>query len=569
MSAAETSPVRAVLDGYVAELATLDPDAAEALGRTDVLRVADLSPDAFAARADLDRRTLAALTAAPADGPDATLRLAALERLGSDVALDEVGFTRRLLAPLATPVHLVRQVFDGLPRSSEDDWRRVAAHLAEVPRALAQYRATLEQAADRGHVVAVRQVEVVAGQCDAWVAGGFYPGVAAGYGGADAALARTLAARADDAAAATAAFAADLRTRLAPRAGRADGVGRETYSVTSAAFLGTSVDLDDLYAWGWAEIARLQGRARDLARAVVGTPDVAAAVAALDADPARRVDVGAPLEAWLQGRLDAVTDAVDGRWFDLPARHRRVEARLTTAASGVMYYTPPDAGGTRPGRVWWTVPAGTQHVATWRDVSTVHHEGVPGHHLQHAVTYGLDLHPWQRLLCHVHGYAEGWAHYAEHLAEEIGLLDDPGERLGAVFAQLWRACRIVVDIGLHLDLPVPAGTGVRCLDGRDRWTPELGVQVLREVAEVDATTAAFEVDRYLGWPGQALAFKVGARLWQQVRADAQARTDRLDLRDFHMTALGLGPMGLGPLRTALATTLGARPDAPSRQDAPA
>ncbi|WP_251140902.1 DUF885 domain-containing protein [Cellulomonas dongxiuzhuiae] len=553
---------RAVLDVYVADLARLDPDAAEALGRTGVMRVPDLSPDAFAARNDLDRRTLAALRAAPADGPDATLRLAALERLGSDVALDEVGFTRRLLAPLATPVHLVRQVFDGLPRDTEADWHRFAAHLAEVPRALEQYTATLHDAADRGHVVAVRQVQAVADQCDTWVRDGYYPAAVRDYPGGDAALGVVLCERADAAAAATARFAADLRSRLAPRAGRADGVGRDSYAVTSAAFLGTSVDLDDLYAWGWDEIARLQGRARDLARVVVGTPDVAAAVAALDADVARHVQVGAPLERWLQDRLDAVTDAVDGRWFDVPAAHRRVEARLTTAASGVMYYTPADAAGTRPGRVWWTVPPGTAHVATWRDVSTVHHEGVPGHHLQHAITYGLDLHPWQRLLCHVHGYAEGWAHHAEHLAEDIGLLDDPGERLGAVFAQLWRACRIVIDIGLHLDLPIPSGTGVRCLDGQPRWTPELGVQVLQEVAEVDPTTARFEVDRYLGWPGQALAFKVGARLWQQVRDEV----GDLDLKTFHMTALGLGPMGLGPLRTAL--TNGALRGTPSdRTDA--
>ena len=537
---------REVLDAYLRELATLSPEAAEALGQ-EALRVPDLSPETFEARAALDRRTLAALGAAEGDR---TLRLAALERLGSDAALDEVGFTRRLLAPLATPVHLVRQVFDGLPQESEADWQRVAEHLAAVPRAYAQYLTTLEAAADRGHVVAVRQVETVAAQCTSWVEGRFYENLVARYQGPDAALAVRLRELGAAASAATAGLAAGLRERLAPRAGTVDGVGRETYEVTSAAFLGARVDLDELYAWGWEEISRLQGRAREVARRLVGEADVAAAVAALDADPARLVPV-ARLEEWLQARIDAVTQAVDGPVFDVPAATRSVEARMTTAASGVMYYTPPDAALTRPGRVWWTVPAGTEHVATWRDVSTVHHEGVPGHHLQHAITYGLDLHPWQRLLCHVHGYAEGWAHYSEHLAEEIGLLEDDGDLLGAIFAQLWRACRIVVDIGLHLDLPIPAGVPVRCLEGHERWTPELGVAVLEEVAEVDPTTARFEVDRYLGWPGQALAFKVGARLWQQTREAAAG----VDLKTFHMTALGLGPMGLEPLRTALTETL--------------
>ncbi|MBC7292112.1 MAG: DUF885 domain-containing protein, partial [Actinotalea sp.] len=399
----------------------------------------------------------------------------------------------------------------------------------------------------------------VAGQCDSWVASGYYADVAGAYGGGDAALRDALARGAQEAARATGRLAERLRTDLLPRAGTVDGVGAETYQVTSAAFLGAQVDLDDLYAWGWAEIERLRRRTRDLAREVVGRPDVAEAVRALDADPARRVAVGPALEAWLQDRLDATTDAVDGRWFDVPVRGRRAEARLTTAASGVMYYTPPDAGLTRPGRVWWTVPPGTASVATWREVSTVHHEGVPGHHLQHVITHGLDLHPWQRLLCHVHGYAEGWAHHSEQLAEEIGLLRDPGEVLGTVFAQLWRACRIVVDLGLHLDLPVPAGTGVACLDGAGRWTPELGARVLEEVAQVDRTTARFEVDRYLGWPGQALAFKVGARLWEQIREETGGRAD---LKRFHMTALGLGPMGLGPLATALRAGLGAAGDSP-------
>lgn len=541
---------RKVLDGYVTELATLSPDAAEALGTSDVMRVPDLSPEAFEARAELDRRTLTALESMPpTDDDDPLLRLAATERLGSDLALDAVGFTRRLLAPLATPVHLVRQVFDGLPRESEADWQRIAEHLAEVPRAYEQYLATLLAAAGRGHVVAVRQVEAVAAQCEAWVAGSFYVNVVGAYAGPDGALRDRLSTLARAATASTSRLARDLRARLAPLAGDTDGVGREMYEVTSAAFLGASVDLDELYVWGWDEIVRLQARAREIAVRLTGSPDVAAAVTLLDSDPARLVEVGRPLEEWLQGRIDAVTDSVDGRVFDIPARGRRAEAQLTTAASGVMYYTPPDAAFTRPGRVWWTVPAGTERVATWRDVSTVHHEGVPGHHLQHAITYDLDLHPWQRLLCHVHGYAEGWAHYSEQLAEEIGLLDDDGDLLGMIFAQLWRACRIVIDIGLHLDLPIPTGAPAQCLEGHSRWTPELGAALLEEVAEVDPTTARFEVDRYLGWPGQALAFKVGARLWQQVRSDAAG----VDLKTFHMAALGLGPMGLAPLRTALVT----------------
>ncbi|MBC7292115.1 MAG: DUF885 family protein, partial [Actinotalea sp.] len=169
------------------------------------MQIGPLSPEAFGRRADLDRRTVAALEAvAPEDvGADGVLRTAALERLRSDLALDEVGFTRRLLAPLATPVHLVRQVFDGLPRAGDEDWQRVAAHLTEVPRAYEEYLATLTAAADDGHVVARRQVEAVAGQCDSWVASGYYADVAGAYGGGDAALRDALARGAQEATRAT------------------------------------------------------------------------------------------------------------------------------------------------------------------------------------------------------------------------------------------------------------------------------------------------------------------------------------------------------------------------------
>jgi uncharacterized protein (DUF885 family) len=552
---ARVRTVRDVADAYLLERAELDPEAAEALGREDVMRIPDLSPEAFAAHAELDRRTLTALDTLPtSDGEhDHGLRLALRERLVSDIALDDVGFTRRLLAPLATPVHLMRQVFDELPREGEGAWSRVAAHLERVPVALEQFLRTLEQEAERGNVVARRQVVAVARQCDAWVASGYYPALATECPSAS--DRDRVAAAADGAAAATGRFAAALRERIAPVAPTRDAVGREVYQVTSAAFLGADVDLDEIYAWGWTEILRLQREAEDLAERIVGRRDVDAAVAALDADPARRVRVGEPLRGWLQGRLDRTTEAVDGTVFDIPPATRRVEARLTTAASGVMYYTPPDAALTRPGRVWWTVPAGTESISTWREVSTVHHEGVPGHHLQHAVTHGLaDLHPWQRLLCQVHGYAEGWAHYAEQLAAEIGLLDDAGERLGMVHAQLWRACRIVIDIGLHLDLAIPEQHVA--LLGSGTWTPELGIDLLVRVAEVDRQTAQFEVDRYLGWPGQALSFKVGARLWQEARSAARATQGRdFELRRFHAEALALGPMGLDPLRETLARAL--------------
>jgi len=534
--------VRGVADRLLRELAPVDPAAAAALGGEPDSLMPRLAPADFTSRRLARERALRALGAAgpPRSDTEALLAAALSERLASEIALDECGFTRSLLAPLATPVHQVREVFDALPRRTPDDWQRVVQHLALVPGALHDYASTLRESAARGHVVSRRQVLSAAAQCEQWIGGDAYyhrlaasnpdcAGLASG-----AAMATT----------ATAEFAAFLRDELLPLAPEQDGVGRETYAITARAFLGDDVDLDETYAFGWDELARLSNEMRELATAL-GESSIVGAAARLDADPAQRIDNPRRLLDWLQTRVNETVEAIDGVHFDLPSAARRPECRISDASAGVMYYAQPDPAFTRPGRIVW---APTDRTHTWREVTTLHHEGVPGHHLQIVTALAEPgLHPWQRAMAHVHGYAEGWAHYSERLCDELGLLRDSGERLGMLFGQRWRAARIVIDMGLHLDLPIPHGTG---FTEATRWTPELAVAVLCSASGTQERAARFEVDRYFGWPAQALAFRIGARLWREIREDAQSRPG-FDLRTFHMSALALGPMGLGPLRSAL------------------
>ncbi len=545
----------AVADRYLADLATTDGDAAALLGREPTSLLPQTSPDAFDNREAAARRAAAALVgldtadpADPADPADRALALALGERTASEIALYDRGFTPRLLAPLATPVHLVRETCDDLPTETVADWETVDRALREVPAALAGYAATLRRAADRGLLVAPRQIAGVVAQCRTWIdpAGDdFYGRLVAGADVPEP-VRRSLAAGAVAATTATADFAAGLERDLLPRATAPDAVGRELYGVTASAFLGSAVDLDDTYAWGWDELTRIRGEIAAVASEI--SPDgVPAAVAALDADPAYQLHGAAELAAWLDARMSETADAVDGVHFDLPPQARLPECRITAASSGVMYYTPPDPLLTRPGRVFWTRPPGDAVTRTWREVTTVHHEGLPGHHLQTVTALTApDLHPWQRALCHVHGYVEGWAHHVESYAGDIGLLRGPGERLGMLFGQAWRAARIVIDAGRHLQLPFPAGNGVT---DATRWTPEVGVAFLVDAAGVDPRSARFEVDRYLGWPAQALAFRVGARLWAETVAAARRRHGAaFDARRFHTATLRRGPMGLGPMR---------------------
>jgi uncharacterized protein (DUF885 family) len=198
------------------------------------------------------------------------------------------------------------------------------------------------------------------------------------------------------------------------------------------------------------------------------------------------------------------------------------------------------------------VPEGIEKFSTWQEITTVYHEGVPGHHLQvsQAVFEQESLNRWQRLLCFVSGHGEGWALYAERLMEELGFLDDPGALLGMLDSQLLRAARVVVDLGVHLQLPIPAGSGWH---QGETWNADLAWEFLRSRVHMEDAMLRFELNRYLGWPGQAPAYKLGERIWLQAREEARERKGAdFSLKQFHSQALSLGSLGLDPLREELA-----------------
>jgi uncharacterized protein (DUF885 family) len=159
------------------------------------------------------------------------------------------------------------------------------------------------------------------------------------------------------------------------------------------------------------------------------------------------------------------------------------------------------------------------------------------------------LNRFQRLASFTSGHGEGWALYAERLMDELGYLENPAFELGMLSAQAMRAVRVVVDIGMHLELAIPAGE--RYHPG-ERWTPELALPFVIERSCFPADFMASEVDRYLGLPGQAISYKVGERVWLDARRDAAARHGAaFNLKDFHRYALDLGGMGLDQLTREL------------------
>jgi uncharacterized protein (DUF885 family) len=549
------NPTDQIAERYVTDAIKIDPVMATFAGIAGYDdQLPDLSPAGFEARATLDRATVAAMHEVSATGEiEQVAQAAMLERLGVALELYDAGDSASDINVIASWVQTVREVFDLMPIAGEQAHRDLAARMAAVPQAYGGLRQTYAQAAKRGRVAARRQIEACARQCAGWSApgGGFYAGLAERTGATG-----TLRADLDRAAAAAGAATAELgeflRSELLPLAPARDAVGRERYALASRAFLGAAIDLDEAYAWGWSEVRRIEAEMARVASQIVPGGTVAQAVAALESDPARRIAGRDNLRAWMQDYADSVIAQLHGTHFDIPEPARRIECMIAPVNEGGVYYTGPAEDWSRPGRMWWSVPDGIDEFSTWREISTIHHEGVPGHHLQAAeAIFRKDrLNRWQRMLCWVSGHGEGWALYAERLMDELGYLKDPGDRLGMLDQQLLRAARVVIDLGVHLELPIPAGTGWH--EG-ETWNAALAWDFLRSHSQEPDETLRFELDRYLGWPGQAPSYKLGERIWLQAREDARQRKGAdFDLSEFHSQALALGSIGLDPLREALA-----------------
>jgi uncharacterized protein (DUF885 family) len=541
--------------GYVERAAALDPCWATyaGIGGHDH-ELPDLGADGFAGRAGLARSTLAALDAADAPGPrEQVARAAMAERLALAVECYDAGDATSELNTIASWVQQVREVFDLMPTQGEEAAANIARRMAAVPRAYRQLSATLLGAARDGRCAARRQVGEVAGQCAAWARPGdcFYSGLAGRLTGVPDSLRGELGVAARAATAATAELGAFLEAELMPLARQEDACGPEVYARASRHFLGAAVDLREAYAWSWEEIARLRAEMARVSNLVRPGATVAQAVAILDEDPARRVEGRENFRAWMQELAERTIAELHGRHFDIPQPAHRIEAAIAPTTDGGIYYTGPSEDWSRPGRMWWSVPDGVEAFSTWKEVTVVYHEGVPGHHLQisHAMADTESLNRWQRLSW-VSGHGEGWALYAERLMGELGYLDDPGAYLGMLDSQQLLAAQVPLDIGVHLELDVPRGTGWH--EG-ERWNAGIAREFLRAHSSWDARQLRAELRRCLGMPGQAPSYTLGERIWLQAREDAMARAaGAFSLKDFHARALSLGAMGLDPLREALA-----------------
>ncbi|MFA4840902.1 MAG: DUF885 domain-containing protein [Agrococcus sp.] len=542
-----------IAEDYVHRAAALNPEINVYVGlEGDKAGFGDYSPEGRAANAALASETLASLAAAePLDDIDWVTKTDLSRELQLELDVEASGWGDRDLNNLASPATGIRDIFDLMSTGSEDDWATIAERMRNVPAAIDGYIASLRNGVATGNTPAGRQIDNVLEQfADYRPGAGFFHELAENAKAGDAELPSSLRSDLGEAAAvATEAhgrLAEFLRGELAASANPVDAVGRDFYSLMSRRFLGADVDLDETYAWGIEELERMRDEQEAIANEIKPGASVQEAIAFLDGDPSRKLHGTDALKAWMQETSDRAIDELGRTHFDIAEPIRALECMIAPTQTGGIYYTGPADDFSRPGRMWWSVPEGVTEFDTWRELTTVYHEGVPGHHLQIAqATYNrAQLNLWRRAFAGTSGHAEGWALYAERLMQSLGYLDDPADRLGMLDGQRMRAARVVLDIGVHLGKPR--------LDGTGEWDFDYAFEFMKSNVNMNEPFVRFEVNRYFGWPGQAPSYKIGQRIFEQIRdAAKEAEGDAFDLKRFHSRVLNIGGVGLDTLREAV------------------
>ncbi|HKO32591.1 MAG TPA: DUF885 domain-containing protein, partial [Candidatus Limnocylindria bacterium] len=348
----------------------------------------------------------------------------------------------------------------------------------------------------------------------------------------------------DEARPAIARFRTFIADEIAPRSRPDDraGIGQlpggeELYRSLVRAHTTTNLGPDEIHAIGLGEVERIDAETAELGRRVLGTATLAETQEALRGDPELHFAGADQIEAAAEGSLRRAEAAVPD-WFGRLPRVACEVARMLPHEekhSTIAYYREPAMDGSRPGRYYintWLPATRPRYEAE----ALAFHEAVPGHHLQAAIAQELTGLPSFRRHAYTTAYVEGWGLYAERLADEMGLYSGDLDRLGMLSFDSWRACRLVVDTGLH-------ALG---------WSIAQAVDFMVAHSALARNNIVNEVDRYLGRPGQALAYKIGQLQIVRLRSESQARLGTaFDMRRFHDAVLGHGPLPLETLAESI------------------
>lgn len=306
--------------------------------------------------------------------------------------------------------------------------------------------------------------------------------------------------------------------------------GEELYRKAVRRYTSLDVDPAEVHRIGLDAIAALEDEYRHLGEKVLGTSDVFTIYDRLRNDPALRFETADQVHRAAEAAL-ARSRAAIPEWFGrLPEAPCIVQPVPDVGAGDttIAYYFPPAEDGSRPGVYFINLSEPTTRTR-FEAEALAFHESIPGHHLQIAIAQELEGVPAFRRHGNVTVYVEGWGLYTERLADEMGLYTDDVARLGMLSFDSWRACRLVVDTGLH-------AMG---------WSRQQAIDYMVDNSPQATNNIVNEVDRYIGYVGQALAYKMGQRELFRLRDHARTTLGhRFDIRTFHDTVLENGPVPL-------------------------
>jgi uncharacterized protein (DUF885 family) len=309
--------------------------------------------------------------------------------------------------------------------------------------------------------------------------------------------------------------------------------GEEVYARAVARYTSLPLGADEVHRIGLDDIAALEEEYRALGVAVLGLDDVAEIYTRLRDDPALRFETAEQVQQTAERALARATAAIPDWFGRLPAAPCIVQPIPEVGAgdSTLAYYLPPSEDAARPGIFFINLSEPTTRTR-YEAEALAFHESIPGHHLQLAIAQEIEGMPPFRRHARVTAYVEGWGLYTERLSDEMGLYSDDLARFGMLSFDSWRACRLVVDTGLHAK----------------GWSRRQAIDYMIGNSPQAPNNVANEVDRYIGWPGQALAYKTGQRQLFRLRDRArETMGDRFDVKGFHDTVLEVGPVPLALL----------------------
>ncbi len=436
---------------------------------------------------------------------------------------------------------LISTLIDTMKTDSVTDWQNILSRLDKFDLAFVQYSQRLYQGVTSNYKIARRQIMAVISQTQDLITSFGKELIAK----VPQQFNKELIDKINNAKLKTLTnFLLFLQTKYLPLATDNDAVGHDRYVHYAKSYLGKDIDLLQTYNDGFANILTLQEEIKRVSHEINPNLDLISV-----RQLAENNETAPNITEFIKLMQNVQNDAIQKLepYFNIPPEAKIIEIKESPFDRLNTYYYPPTDNFTRRGIIFYKKEA-NKPIPIMNEISTAYHEGFPGHHLQLSIQVANKdkLSDISRLMTNYSGYPEGWALYVEYFMYEMNFYSKPEYVLGMLYNSMMRACRIVIDIGLHLELKIPDNF---YFNSGKKWNYDLGVNMLTSIAGLSVNYAKAEMTRYCGIPGQAISYKIGEQIIRNLREKYMNNVPNAKLKDFHQLILSKGCQPLRKLET--------------------